>query len=54
MNEFQVGDIVKDDLTGKTQKVLKVIKDDNGNVCIQLDNDYLGGLRHPWEVSDNK
>lgn len=40
------GDVVFDDLTNQNSTVLEVV--DNGVI---LDNDYLGGARHMWEIS---
>lgn len=47
----KIDDVVIDDLTKKSAKVLKVWSDQYGNVGIQIDNDYLEGLRHPWEIT---
>jgi hypothetical protein len=49
--QAEAGDELWDDLTGANAKVLRVAVDDYGNVGYWLDNDYLGGGRHPWEVS---
>lgn len=48
----KVGDLVKDDLTRTVCTVVKVETSPNGSVGIWLDNDYLGGGRHPWEVTE--
>lgn len=48
---IKIDDVVIDDLTKKSAKVLKVWSDQYGNVGIQIDNDYLEGLRHPWEIT---
>lgn len=64
-NEFNVGEKVFDDLTGKSAKIIglsfsKGYTDGNhyreSMDCIGywLDNDYLSGGRHPWEVSKLK
>jgi hypothetical protein len=52
----EVGDEVWDDLTKTKAKVIRVHHDDFGNTGYWLDNDYLGGGRHPWELSppDNR
>lgn len=60
-NENAVGDTVHDDLTGKEAVVVGIeyrngVKDgDNQNHfhcwAIWLGNDYVGGGRHPWEVT---
>jgi hypothetical protein len=47
------GDIVWDDLTASKAKIIKVSVD-RGCVGYWLDNDYLGGGRHPWEISKTK
>jgi len=60
--EFSVGDIVFDDLQGKEAKVIGIsfstgftdgnkFRNSADTVGYWLDNDYLGGGRHPWEVS---
>jgi len=49
---MRVGDIVWDDLTQTKACVERVTEDERGNVGIWLDNDYLEGGRHPWEVSE--
>jgi hypothetical protein len=59
--EFKVGDVVHDDLTGHEAIVIGVSYE-NGTVNHRLaeaihtvgywlNNDYLGGGRHPWEIS---
>lgn len=45
------GDEVYDDLTHNLSKVMKITVDEFGNKGIWLDNDYLDGGRHPWEIS---
>lgn len=45
------GDEVYDDLTRKISKIVKITVDKFGNKGIWLDNDYLDGGRHPWEIS---
>jgi hypothetical protein len=62
---WKVGDKVKDDLTMTVATVVGVewangnVRDSKGKrhkyagcVAIWLDNDYLDGGRHPWEISD--
>jgi hypothetical protein len=62
MNEFNVGDEVIDGLTDKKAKIIGISFSHghaDGNECqfavmtigYWLDNDYLGGGRHPWEIS---
>lgn len=46
----KVGDTVYDDLTGFNVKVLKLTNTD-GIIGIWLESDWLGGGRHPWEIS---
>lgn len=48
---IKVGDRVMDDLTNEIKTVISISKDRHGNVGIWLDSDYLGGGRHPWEVT---
>lgn len=59
---LRVGDIVWDDLTGKKAKVLRIEITPRGTregnsiaaydlIGIWLDNDWVGGGRHPWEIS---
>ena len=49
--ELYKGATIRDDLTQTDAKIVKLEKDVNGNLGLWLDNDYLGGGRHPWEVS---
>lgn len=62
---WKVGDVVQDDLTLTLAKVVGIewadgqVRDSKnrkvkyyGCVAIWLDNDYLDGGRHPWEVSE--
>lgn len=57
---ISIGTEVHDDLTGKSAKVIGVsykegkLPDTNciGAIGYFLDNDYLGGARHPWELSE--
>lgn len=48
---FIVGDIVFDDLTQDAVEITKIVVDDNGNIGYFVSSDYLGGGRHPWELS---
>ena len=48
---FIVGDIVYDDLTEEDVTITRVVVDANGSVGYFVSNDYLGGGRHPWEIS---
>lgn len=48
---LNVGDIVTDDLTGLKSVIIGVIIDTNCNIGYRLDNEYLDGLRFPWEIS---
>lgn len=63
---WKVGDTVIDDLTLTVCKVTgvqyahgrvgcgghKQFAKYNGSIAIWLDNEYLDGGRHPWEISD--
>ena len=60
--EFDIDEKVWDDLTHKYAKIIGIGFEDGytkGNkfrsacACIGywLDNDYLGGGRHPWEIT---
>ena len=49
--EIYEGLTVRDDLTQTNAKIVKIEKDSNGNIGIWLDNSYLRGGRHPWEIS---
>lgn len=60
--EFSVGDKVWDDLTGKEAEIIGIsfsngYTEGNKYRCAMetvgywLDNDYLSGGRHPWEIS---
>lgn len=46
----EVGETVRDDLTGKDSAIIRIDHDKFGNTAIWLDNDYLDGGRHPWEI----
>jgi len=45
------GDEVHDDLTRTVCKIVIITVDEFGNKGIWLDNGYLDGGRHPWEIS---
>ena len=47
----EAGDIVWDDLLRVNAVIVRVDFDQHGNVGYWLNNDYLGGGRHPWEIS---
>jgi hypothetical protein len=49
---LKIGDKVKDDLTNSVAIIVKVDIDANGNIGYFVDNDYLGGGRHPWEITE--
>jgi hypothetical protein len=51
MKLFNLGEIVFDDLINDLATITKVDVDKNGNVGYFVDNTYLGGGRHPWELS---
>lgn len=51
---LKVGDIVTDDLTQTRVKITKITQDDEGNVGIWVDNNYLEGGRYPWEITTNE
>ena len=64
-NEFEVGEKVFDDLTAKEAVIVGIsfargfVKEDrlcNNQDCLVywVDNDYLGGGRHPWELTKLK
>ena len=48
--EFEVGDMVLDDLTGKIVKIVKITKN-RGVIGYWVDDEYLSGGRHPWEIT---
>jgi len=48
---FKVGQIVKDDLTGKVVTIERINVDTKGNVGLWVSSEYLDGGRHPWEVT---
>jgi len=61
-NEFEVGEKVFDDLTAKETTVIGITWargcTEGDKYCHQVDtigywvdNDYLGGGRHPWELT---
>jgi hypothetical protein len=47
----QEGDTIHDDLTSQSAKIVRISSDNYGNRSYWLDNDYLDGGRHPWEIS---
>jgi ribose 5-phosphate isomerase RpiB len=59
--EFEVGEKVHDDLTHKEATIICIEFKDGckqgefahalKTIGYWLDNDYLGGGRHPWEIS---
>jgi len=48
---LRVGDEVWDFLTSGYAKVLRIESNANQTEGIWLDNEYVGGGRHPWEIS---
>jgi hypothetical protein len=48
---FKIGQVVRDDLTGKTVTIERINIDTNGNVGLWVSSKYLDGGRHPWEVT---
>jgi hypothetical protein len=52
MTTFKVGDHVWDDLTKCIVEILKVDVSQNGSIGYFVNSDYLGGGRHPWELSE--
>ena len=48
---FKVGQIVRDDLTGKTVTIERINISTNGSVGLWVSSEYLDGGRHPWEVT---
>lgn len=51
---LKLGDVILDDLTGKKCKIVKLTKSVSGSVGVWLDNEYLKGGRHPWEISKSE
>jgi hypothetical protein len=49
--KHQAGDLVHDDLTNKDAIITTISIDKNKNVGYWVDNDYIEGGRHPWEIS---
>jgi len=60
--EFKVGEVVRDDLTGKKAKIIGITYEDgkksrydrriaSGCIGYWIDNDWMNGGRHPWEIS---
>jgi hypothetical protein len=60
--EFEVGEVVFDDLTGESAKVIGIsfarglVNDQRlinnlDTIGYWLDNHYFSGARHPWELS---
>ena len=50
LKQYKVGDKVLDELTGKIVTI-RSINIENGNIGYWVDSEYLGGGRHPWELS---
>ena len=50
-NGLIAGMLVLDDSTGQRATILYIDTDLIGQRSIKLDNPYLDGRRHPWEVS---
>lgn len=48
---FKVGQVVRDDLTGKRVTIQRINISTNGSVGLWVDSEYLDGGRHPWEVT---
>lgn len=48
---FKIGQVVRDDLTGKTVTIERINIDTKGNVGLWVSSEYLDGGRHPWEVT---
>jgi hypothetical protein len=49
--EFDVGEIVYDDLTGKDVVLMNVTFGENNTIGYWVNSDYLEGGRHPWELT---
>ena len=61
--DHKVGDVVIDDLTGRKVTIIGVSYEDgkksssdkrsaSHTVGYWVDNDYMGGGRHPWELTN--
>jgi hypothetical protein len=48
---FKIGQVVRDDLTGKTVTIERINISTNGSVGLWVSSEYLDGGRHPWEVT---
>ena len=48
---LRVGDEVWDDLTYTKARVVRIQVNAGQTAGIWLDNDWVGGGRHPWEIS---
>jgi len=51
---FKLNEIVHDDLTNTKAIIIKIETSQNNIVGYFIDNDYLGGGRHPWELTKVK
>jgi len=49
--EFQAGDVVHDDLTGTDAVLVSITLGENKTVGYWVNNEYLEGGRHPWEIT---
>lgn len=49
--DAEPGEVVWDDLTRTNAKILRKERDEHGNVGYWLDNEWAGGGRFPWEIS---
>lgn len=48
---LKVGAEVWDDLTGRRAKIRRIVVNPGQTAGIWLDDPYLEGGRHPWEIS---
>jgi hypothetical protein len=51
VTDFFIGQTIFDDLTETKAKIINITTDKNGRTGIWLNNDYLKGGRHPWEIT---
>lgn len=55
-DDFKLGEIVIDDLTQKEVKIIKLVFSEltKGLIGVRVNNKYLNGDRHIWEITKIK
>lgn len=47
----EAGDLVWDDLEGRNTRIVRISRDESGNLGYWLASDWINGGRFPWEIS---